>query len=95
MTRPAIAIALGSPPPNAKVVTVAAEVAHPGHMVARIAPIASSAPHGFQSRWNPPIAVSPVASVYRSISMLMKNWTRIPTTAAHRKTRPACDAMNG
>ena len=60
---PAIAMTLGSPPPKAKVVTVAAEVAQPGHIVARTAPTASTAPQPFHIRMKPPIAVSPVASV--------------------------------
>ena len=58
-----IAITFGSPPPIAKVVTVAAEVAQPGHIVASTAPTARIAPHGRHSRWKLPIAVSPVASV--------------------------------
>ena len=58
-----MAITTGSPPPNANVVMVAADVAQPGHMVARIAPPARTPPHGFHMRMKPPIAVSPVASV--------------------------------
>ena len=58
-----IAIRFGSPAPIAKVATVAAEVAQPGHIVASTAPTARIAPHGRHSRWKLPIAVSPVASV--------------------------------
>ena len=59
----AIAITFGSPPPKAKVAIVAADVAQPGHTVARIAPAPRMPPHGFHSRMKPPSAVSPVASV--------------------------------
>lgn len=52
-------------------------------------------PHGFQNLTNPAMAVSPVASVYRSISMLIKYWTVTPRTAVQRNDRPAVDAMNG
>ena len=62
-SRPAMAIVFGSPPPNANVAIVAAAVAQPGHIVARIAPAARMPPHGFHIRMKPPIAVSPVASV--------------------------------
>ena len=57
------AITTGSPPPNAKVATVAAPVAQPGHEVASSASPTRIRPHGFHSRWKPVIAVCPVASV--------------------------------
>jgi hypothetical protein len=40
-------------------------------------------------------AVSPVARVYRSISMLRKYWVASPTKAAQTKTRPTWEAMYG
>ena len=43
----------------------------------------------------PAMAVSPVTSVYRSISMLMKYWNVTLTTAAHRKAGPTADVMKG
>jgi len=89
----ATAITTGSPPPNANVATVAAPVAQPGHEVASSASPTMISPHGFHSRWKPVMAVCPVASVYRSISMLMKNCIATPTTAAHRNASPAVAAM--
>ncbi len=58
-----IAIVFGLPPPIANVAIVAADVAHPGHIVASTAPQARIAPQGRHRRWKLPIAVSPVASV--------------------------------
>ena len=49
--------------------------------------------HGFHRRVKPVIAVSPVASVQRSTSMLMKNWIAIAMIAAHSRTRPSCELM--
>jgi hypothetical protein len=34
-----------------------------------------------------------VARVYRSISMLMKNWVTTPRAAAHRNTSPTWEVM--
>jgi hypothetical protein len=48
-----------------------------------------------QNRLNPVGAASPVASVYRSISMFRKYWVASPTNAAHTKTSPTCEAMYG
>jgi hypothetical protein len=62
-TSAAIAMTFTSPPPTRNVVTVAAPVAQPGHIVARIAIATMTPPHGFHSRWKPDRAVSPVASV--------------------------------
>ena len=45
-------------------------VAQPGHMFGTTVNRQNSTPHGFQNRTKPATAVSPVASVYRSISML-------------------------
>ena len=84
--RAAMAMTLGSPPPTSNVVTVAALVAHPGHSVANSAISTRISAHGFEARLQRTIAVCPVASVQCLISMLMKNWTRIPTIAAHRNT---------
>ena len=58
-----MAIVLGSPPPTAKVVMVAAAVAHPGQEVASSASSTRMRAHGFHSREKPVIAVWPVASV--------------------------------
>ncbi len=38
-------------------------VAHPGHMLGRIAQATMTIPHPRHMRWKPEIAVSPVASV--------------------------------
>ena len=58
-----IAIVTTSPPPNAKVATVAALVAQPGQTVASRAISTRISPNGFHIRWKPVIAVCPVASV--------------------------------
>jgi hypothetical protein len=50
-------------------------------------------PHGFQNRTNPEIAVSPVASVYRSISMLRKYCSVTPMKTAHMNVSPTCVVM--
>ncbi len=55
----------------------------------------NSAPHGFHNRVKPVTAVSPVASVYRSISMFRKYCSVTPITASHRKPRPALVVMYG
>ncbi len=55
--------------------------------------IAKTRPQCRQNRLNPVSAVSPVASVYRSISMLMKYCVARPTSAAQTNTSPTCDAM--
>ena len=62
-SRLATAIMVALPPPKANVVMVAAEVAQPGHIVARTAPPARMPPHGLHMRMKLPTAVSPVASV--------------------------------
>ena len=57
--------------------------------------MAKTRPQCRQYRLNPVSAVSPVASVYRSISMLRKNWVTRPTSAAQTKTSPTWEAMYG
>ena len=55
--------ALSSVPPNTKSRAVAPDVAQAGHMFGRIAQAIITRPSGFQRRWKPVTAVSPVASV--------------------------------
>ena len=74
---------------------VAAPVAKPGHMFGTTAMMMKRNHHGFHRRVKPVIAVSPVASVQRSTSMLMKNWMAIATIAAHMIPSPTFEAMNG
>jgi hypothetical protein len=57
--------------------------------------IAKNRPQCLPYRLKPVNAVSPVASVYRSISMFRNHWIATPTTAPQRKTRPTCDEMYG
>ena len=80
-------------PPKMYVAIVAALMAQPGHRFAKYTITANTSPQCFQNRLNPLNAVSPVASVYRSISMFRKNWVTTPRTAPQRKTNPTCDAM--
>ena len=54
---------------------------------------AKKMPQCFQYRLNPVSAVSPVASVYRSISMFRNHWMPTPTKAPQRNTRPTCEEM--
>src|SRR3546814_823920 len=75
--------------------TVMPLVAHPGHMFGRMVNRQKSTPHGFQERTKPTMAVSPVASVYRSISMLRKYCTVTLSAAAQRNQGPMTDVMNG
>src|SRR5215217_6545468 len=82
-------------PPNRYVTIVAELVAQPGHRFAKYTRIANTRPQCRQNREKPVSAVSPVASVYRSISMLMNHWVAMPIAAAHRNTRPTCEAMYG
>ena len=70
-------------------------MAKPGHMFGTTAMMMKRNHHGFHRRVNPVIAVSPVASVQRSTSMLMKNWMAIATIAAHMIASPTFAAMNG
>ncbi len=74
-------------------IIVAEEVAQPGHRFAKIVRMANTSPQCRQNLLNPVSAVSPVASVYRSISMFRKNWVTTPTSAAHTNTSPTWDAM--
>ncbi len=48
----------------------------------------NSSAHGFQSRVKPVTAVSPVARVYRSISMFRKYWVNTPSSVSHTSVRP-------
>jgi hypothetical protein len=57
--------------------------------------MAKTRPQCRQKRLKPVRAVSPVASVYRSISMLMNHCVINPTSAAHRNTSPTWLAMYG
>src|SRR5882757_7991783 len=81
--------------PNRKPSTVAPLVAQPGQTIVTKAATAMMAPHGFHSRANPAIAVSPVARVQRSISMFRKNCRLTPTRAAHSNTSPTWVVMYG
>ena len=58
-----MAMVFTSPPPTAKVVMVAADVAQPGQIVATSARNTRISDHGFHSRVKPVSAVWPVASV--------------------------------
>ena len=80
-------------PPVTCVSSVAALVTHPGHAFAKQTQRAKTRPQCFPKRLKPVSAVSPVASVYRSISRLMNHWMTTPRTAPQRKTRPTCEAM--
>ena len=55
--------------------------------------MAKNRPQWRQYRLKPVNAVSPVASVYRSISRLMKYCVSSPTRAAQTKTSPTWEAM--
>ncbi|CAB4934463.1 unannotated protein [freshwater metagenome] len=68
-------------------------VAHPGHRLARIVSSPKTRPQCRHSREKPVSAVSPVARVYRSISMLMNSCRVTPTNAAHRNDSPTSLAM--
>jgi hypothetical protein len=77
-------------------VSIVAElVAQPGHRFARYVIATKKMPQCFQCRLKPVSAVSPVASVYRSISMLRNHCTTTPTTAPHRNTSPTWEEMYG
>ena len=81
--------------PNMKVNSVAPLVAHPGKTFGRMAKSTKTMPQGSQSRENPVIAVSPVASVYRSTSMLRKYCMDMPTTDSQTSAIPTCVATCG
>ena len=70
-------------------------VAQPGHMFAKYVMIAKNRPQCFPYRLKPVNAVSPVASVYRSISMFRNHWIITPTTAPQRNTSPTWLEMYG
>src|SRR3954452_11218913 len=70
-------------------------VAQPGQRFAKYVMIAKNRPQCFPYRLKPVNAVSPVASVYRSISMFRNHWTTTPTTAPQRNTRPTWLEMYG
>ena len=72
---------------------VAAPVAKPGHTFGISAISTNRNHHGRQKRVKPVMAVSPVASVQRSTSMLMKNWMATATTAAQSTVSPMFAAM--
>jgi hypothetical protein len=55
--------------------------------------MANTRPQCFHSLLKPVIAVSPVASVYRSISMFRKYCVISPSSAAQTKIRPTWEAM--
>ncbi len=74
---------------------VAELVAQPGQRFAKYTMIAKTSPQWRQKREKPVSAVSPVASVYRSISMLRNHCVTMPTAAAQRKTSPTCEAIYG
>ena len=74
---------------------VAELVTQPGQRFAKSARMPNTRPQCRQKRLKPVSAVSPVASVYRSISMFRKNCVARPTSAAHTNTRPTCEAMYG
>ena len=77
----------------AKLSVVVPPVAQPGHAHGTIVITMNSAPQGFQSRVNPVTAVSPVASVYRSISMLRKYWVPTPTSTSQTRASPTWEVM--
>jgi hypothetical protein len=75
------------------VIIVAELDAQPGHRFAKIVSTANTRPQCRQNLLNPVSAVSPVASVYRSISMFRKYWVINPTIAAQTNTSPTWDAI--
>ena len=66
------AVRVTSLPPTSQVSSVAAPDAQPGHIHGTTLATRKTHAHPRHSRQNPVIADSPVASVQRSISMLMK-----------------------
>ena len=91
--RPRMPTSLMSRSPTTKERQVAAPVAKPGQTFGMNAIRTNRNHHGRQKRVKPVMAVSPVASVQRSTSMLMKNWMATATTAAHRTVSPMFAAM--
>jgi hypothetical protein len=92
-TRMPIAIQRGHPRRTDRSSNDAELVAQPGHRFAKYVISAKNRPQCLPYRLKPVRAVSPVASVYRSISMFRNHWMITPTSAPQRKTRPTWEEM--
>jgi hypothetical protein len=84
---------ISSEKPKANASVVVPPVAQPGHAHGTMVMTTNSQPQCFHSRVNPVTAVSPVASVYRSISMLRKYCVPTPMMTSQTSVMPTWDAM--
>src|SRR5437016_903383 len=82
------ALVVSTAPKAIQLNSVLAPVAQPGHTQGTKFSTSITHAHCRLSRQNPVIALSPVASVQRSISMFMKNCVSTPNMQAQKKPNP-------